>query len=153
MWIWLENSPVGVWVGESLWGYPFVLSLHAVGLAVVVGVFLLRDARLLGLFPDLDLRAFLQIGKLGWAGFVVNAISGGFLFTAQADTFVHSTPFLLKISFIAAAMILAAVIQGRMRDIIADGGSVATGSLRLVVLASMLLWTGAIIAGRLIAYL
>lgn len=28
MWEWLENTPVALWVGESLWAYPFWLSLH-----------------------------------------------------------------------------------------------------------------------------
>ena len=38
MFEWLELTPVAIWVGESLWGYPIMLGLHAVGLAIVVGI-------------------------------------------------------------------------------------------------------------------
>lgn len=148
MWEWLENTPVALWVGESLWAYPFWLSLHAVGLAVVVGIFAMRDLRLAGLFQGLEPSSFLGLSKFAWTGFAINAISGAFLFTSQAWTFVHSTPFLLKIGFIVAGMILAAIIQGRLRD-----GKTGGAATKLIAVASLGLWTGAIIAGRLIAYL
>ena len=148
MWEWLENTPVAIWVGESLWAYPFWLSLHAIGLAIVVGIFAMRDLRLVGLFQGLSPNAFLALSRFAWTGFVVNAISGVFLFTSQASTFVHSTPFLLKIAFIAAGMVLAVVIQGRLRDGRTDGATMKTTAL-----ASLAVWLGAIIAGRLIAYL
>ena len=35
MFEWLENTSVAIWVGESLWAYPFMLSLHVIGLAIV----------------------------------------------------------------------------------------------------------------------
>lgn len=148
MWEWLENTPVAIWVGESLWAYPFWLSLHAVGLAIVVGIFAMRDLRLVGLFQGLSPAAFLALSRFAWTGFVINAISGVFLFTSQASTFVHSTPFLLKIGFIAAGMFLAVVIQGRLRDGRTDGAT-----MKIIALASLAVWLGAIIAGRLIAYL
>lgn len=151
----LENTTVALWVGESLWGYPFLLSLHVIGLAVVVGIFATRDLRLLGLFPGLHPAAFLPLSKLGWVGFVINAISGFLLFTSQAVTFVNNTAFLVKIGCILAGMALAGVIQARLRGELAasHGTVVISGSTRLIALFSLSLWLGAIIAGRLIAYL
>ena len=37
--MWLESSAVGVWTRESpsIWAYPTVLTLHTVGLGVLVG--------------------------------------------------------------------------------------------------------------------
>ncbi len=77
----LENTSVALWVGESLWGYPFLLSLHVIGLAVVVGIFSMRDMRLLGLFSGIHPAAFLPLSKLARVGFLINAISGILLFT------------------------------------------------------------------------
>ena len=42
MFEWLENTSVALWVGESLWAYPFMLSLHVIGLAIVVGIGLVK---------------------------------------------------------------------------------------------------------------
>lgn len=152
----LENSAVALWVGESLYGYPFMLALHAVGLAIVVGVFLMRDLRLLGVITGISYESIDSLKKLAWSGFSVNAISGCFLFTSQATTFVNSTPFLLKISMIFMAAICAAIIQNRMRDEASAwdrSGSAAVGSVKAIAFVSLTLWIGAIISGRLVAYL
>ena len=155
MFEWLESTSVAIWVGESLWGYPIMLGLHAVGLAIVVGIFVMRDLRLIGCFEGIQYESLDSLRKLGWTGFVINAISGCFLFTSQATTFISSTPFLLKISMIFIAAILAAVIQNRMRDEASswDGAGAAGGSIRVLATASIAMWMGAIIAGRLTAYL
>ena len=152
----LENTAVAVWVGESLYGYPFMLSLHAVGLAIVVGIFVMRDLRLLGLFSGISYEAIDSLKKLAWTGFSINAVSGCFLFSSQATTFAHSTPFLIKISMIFVAAMCAAVIQNRMRNEAPgwdSGGTAAVGSVKAIAALSLFCWTGAIIAGRLTAYL
>lgn len=147
MWENIENSSVAIWVGESLWAYPFWLCLHAIGLALVVGLFTVQNLRLLGLFKPLAPASMLPLTKVAWMGFVVNALSGLFLFSAQATVFVSSKPFLFKISFIAIGMILAAVIQARIRN-----EQNTSASTKLIALTSLLMWTGAIVSGRLIAY-
>jgi len=155
MFEWLENTSVALWVGESLWGYPIMLGLHAVGLAIVVGIFVMRDLRLIGFFEGIQYESLDSLRKLGWTGFVINAISGCFLFTSQATHFSTSTPFLLKISMIFIAAVLAAIIQNRMRDEASswDEAGTVTGSVRVLAIASIAMWMGAIIAGRLTAYL
>jgi len=155
MFEWLEGTPVAIWVGESLWGYPIVLGLHVIGLAIVVGIFVMRDLRLLGLFDGISYESLDSLRNLAWSGFVINAISGCCLFTSQATTFASSTPFLLKISMIFLAAICEAVIQHKSHDGAGawdDAGAVA-GSVRALAMLSITLWTGAIISGRLIAYL
>lgn len=156
MFEWLENTAVAIWVGESLYGYPFMLGLHVVGLAIVVGIFVMRDLRLLGCFEGIAYASIDSMKKLAWGGFVINAISGCFLFTSQATTFASSTTFLLKISMIFLAAICAAIIQNRMRDEASawdSSGTGAIGSVKAIAFVSLVLWMGAIIAGRLTAYL
>lgn len=155
MFEWLENTFVAIWVAESLWGYPLLLSLHSLGLAVVVGIFSMRDMRLLGLFRGIQPAAFLPLSKLAWGGFIINAVSGIALFTSQAVTFSASTPFLLKISCIVLGMVLAGVIQSRLRgELAGSSGDVAiSGSTKLIALVSLSSWLAAIVAGRLVAYI
>ena len=154
MFAWLETTPIAMWVGLSLWAYPMLLAVHIVGLAIVVGIFSMRDMRLLGLFPGLQPAAFLPLSKLAWIGFVINAISGILLFTSQAVIFVNNTPFLIKIVAILAGMALAGVIQSRLRSELAGVESVVeiSGSTRTIAGVSLACWGTAIIAGRLIAY-
>jgi hypothetical protein len=154
MFEWLENTSVAIWVGESLWAYPFWLGLHVVGLAVVVGIFSIRDLRLMGLFSGLAPDSFLALSKFAWIGFVVNAISGFFLFASQAVTFVNTVPFLLKIGCIVAGMGVASNIQARLRGELSgsNGDAVISSQTKLIALISIALWVAAIVNGRLIAY-
>lgn len=155
MFSWLENTSVALWVGGSLWGYPAMLSLHAVGLAIVVGIFAMRDLRLLGLFPAIAPKVFLSLGKLGWIGFIINAASGIMLFTSQAVTFAGKAAFLIKLGCIIAAMVAAGIIQSRLWLELAasTGAATVSASTQTIAAISLSLWIGAIVAGRLIAYL
>lgn len=153
MFVWIEGTPVAQWVSLSLYAYPFLLSVHIVGLAVVVGLFMMRDLRLIGYFTALDPFAFLSLGRLAWTGFFFNAVSGLMLFTSQAQTFADNTAFLIKIAFIIAGMALAGVIHARLRASLSAGSDAISRSTRTVALCSLLTWTGAIIAGRLVAYI
>jgi uncharacterized membrane protein SirB2 len=146
MFIWLENTSLALWVGTSLWAYPFLLSIHIVGLAVVVGIFSMRDLRLLGLFSALSIDTFSHLSKLAVAGFILNAVSGFLLFTSQASTFVTSVPFLSKLSCIAVGMILAFYIQSRLKTEIQQ-------QTKVLAFVSLICWMAAIVAGRLIAYI
>ena len=58
----LEETSIALWVGESLRGYPIMLSLHAVGLSIVVGIFTMLNLRILGLLKDNELSALKASG-------------------------------------------------------------------------------------------
>ena len=154
MFVWLENTQLAIWVGESLYAYPVLLGAHVIGLAVVVGIFCMRDLRLLGCFTGLAPDSFLPISKFAWLGFVINAVSGALLFTSQASYFVENVPFLLKISSIALGLVVATIIQGRLRGELAGaGGDAQIGTATKVIAAvSIGIWVFAIVTGRLIAY-
>lgn len=152
----LENTAVAIWVGESLWGYPVMLGMHVVGLAIVAGIFLMLDLRILGFNKGVSYASFLSLFRLAWIGLAINALSGTALFTSQATTFISNTPFLLKIGSITTGVICAVIIRNKLRINAAawDGSdSVASGATRVVAVASLICWIGAIGAGRLIAYL
>ena len=143
---WIEETAIALWVGESLWAYPLLLSLHVVGLAVIVGVVVMLDLRLLGLFKGLQVDSFLPLMKFAWVGFLINAMSGLLLFSSQASYFVTNVPFLLKISLIFAGAVITGILQHRIRN--AKGAS-----SRAIAVISLVAWIGAIVNGRLIAYL
>lgn len=147
MFEWLENTSVALWVGESLWAYPFMLSLHVIGLAIVVGILSMLDLRLLGSFKGIRTESFLPLLKIAWIGFLINATSGVFLFTSQATTFVQSKPFLIKLACIFVGAILTKVIQNKLSK------SVSDDSMKGIAVVSLVLWLVAITAGRLTAYI
>ena len=153
MFIWLENTDLAMWVGLSLWAYPSLLALHIVGLAVVVGIFAMRDLSLLGVARGVLPAQFVIPVRLAFAGFVLNAISGFLLFTSQASIFAASTAFQVKISCIVIGMLLAWRIQRRLSASGGEGEDATVASTYWLAAASLACWLLAISAGRLIAYL
>ena len=153
---WLESTSLAIWVGESLWGYPIMLGTHAIGLAIVVGIFVMLDLRILRVVRGISFNAFLSLYRLAWIGFILNALSGSALFTSQATTFVESEPFLIKISAVIAGVIFGIFIQRRLKARAGDWDSADANiesSATTLASLSLVCWIGAIFAGRLIAYL
>ena len=156
MFEWLESTKLALWVGESLWGYPIMLGSHAIGLAIVVGIFLMLDFRILGLVRGVSYAAFLGLYKIAWVGFLINALSGTALFSSQATTFVESTPFLIKISSVTLGVIVGVVLQKKLVLDAAgwdSGQTVVNSGVKMLAALSLVCWLSAIFAGRLIAYL
>ena len=84
---WLQDTPLAHWVASdpSLLAYPTILTLHTVGMAIVVGTCVVMDLRLLGVAADgVPLRAFGGAPKLVWTGFLINAATGIALFTTAS---------------------------------------------------------------------
>ena len=152
----LESTALAIWVGESLWGYPFMLGMHIVGLAIVVGLFFMLDLRILGVVRGISYDAFLKLYRLAWIGLAINALSGFALFSSQATIFIESTPFLTKIACIVIGVAIAILIRRELTPRGEQTGSQndnASGALRLYAVISLVCWLVAICAGRLIAYL
>jgi len=153
--IWLQDTPFAHWVASdpSLLAYPTILTLHTVGMAIVVGTCVVMDLRLLGIAGDVPLSALGRAPRLVWTGFFINAATGLALFTTDAEHKAVQTVFFVKLSLI----FLALVVYGRLRTLVFRTASPQlspiSGEVRALAAVSLLLWTGATVAGRLMAYL
>jgi len=77
---WLEQTSYVEWMQTSLYGYPAMLTGHAVGLSLTVGVAIVVDLRLLGLYPTIPLTRLKGLLGWAWAGLTLNAITGLMIF-------------------------------------------------------------------------
>jgi hypothetical protein len=148
----LQDSAFSMWVlgSDSIWSYPTILTLHTVGLAILVGAAAVIDLRLLGVGAEVPLRTIRGLYRYVWAGFVINLASGVVLFIVQAADHAVQWIFYVKLAFIAVAFVLALRIKRRAFDAPPDA---ADGSVRTMAAVSLVCWAAAITAGRLMAYL
>jgi hypothetical protein len=154
--VWLETTRLAALMRQSLWLYPIVEIVHILGLSVLVGAALLFDLRLLGLarrLPASGLAAHL----LGWAraSLVLIVPSGLLMFAAHATEMAENPAFRLKLALIAAAGLNAALFHRYVfRSVDGwDVGKPAPAPAKAAAVLSLLLWTGVIACGRLLAYL
>ena len=145
--VWLEEGALGIFIRESLWGYPIVLSSHAVGMAIVMGVVIALNLRVLGYAKDISILAYDKLFLIGWIGFIINLISGLILFCNTPTTYFFQGSFQLKIAFIVVGGILMKVVMNCVR------GETSEGLTKLASFACIACWFGAMITGRLMAYL
>jgi hypothetical protein len=134
--------------------YPFMLTVHALGLALTVGVLVALDLRLLGLYRTIPLDALRQLLWVAWIGIGLNAVTGVSIFMTEATSYVTNVTFILKMVFVVLGILTLVDTQRVLRRhaIALETGHVPARG-RSVALGSMFFWTMAIVTGRLIAYL
>ena len=151
----IENSAFPTFVRESpsLGGYTLVLSLHAMGLAVVVGLSAAIALRLLGLAPSIPLAPLGKLFPVMYAGFWVNALSGLALLAANATGMLTNPLFYAKIALIAGGVLVMRLLRHTVfTEKLASGDVAPPQSARKLAYASLACWGLALIAGRLTAY-
>jgi hypothetical protein len=150
----IENSALSVWLRESTttWAFPFVLILHTVGLAFLVGVNVAIDLRALGGAMGVPLIALRRYYRWMWAGFWVNAFSGVLLLIAYPTKALTNPLFYLKLTLIGVGLVLAVKIRAYVTSGTVGATDVAPGPLRRLASVSLLVWVASITAGRLLAY-
>ena len=151
---WLENTAYSQWILTGLTGWPLVLSMHAIGLAIAVGMVFAMNLRLLGLYKTISLSSTQKLLTFAWIGIAVNIFSGFSLFMTQASYYVTSPPFLVKITAIILGIVALVITQKTLtREMATWGSSGVSSKGRNLAIASLGLWTLAVVTGRLIAYL
>jgi hypothetical protein len=151
----LENSQFAVWERGDLWGWPVTLAVHEVGTAVVVGFMFIIGLRLLGLFETVPYSSLNRLFVVAWIAFAVQLITGAMLWMTKPTRYVVDTAFVLKMLLVIAGFVLAVHFQRTIRREAAAwdaAGGVPSHGLNYVT-ASLLIWCGALIAGRLTAHL
>ena len=134
----------------SVWAFPTVLTLHTIGLAILVGASWLLDLRLLGIGRNTPLSAYRWVFPAIRFGLILNLVTGVFLFIKNASTWGTAFPFGVKMLLVVVSVLLLLPIRKYVDR--TDAGEVG-GNVRLLAIASILAWAGAVTAGRLLAYL
>ncbi len=150
----LENTRFSQWVtqSDSILAFPSILLLHTYGMGVLVGLIAGIDLRILGFAPALPLGPLQKFFPIVWVAFWVNAITGTILLIADAATKMTNPDFAVKMIFVVLGVINLRIVQTR----VFRGSDITEGALpanaRMLAATSLILWLGAITAGRLLAY-
>jgi hypothetical protein len=150
---WLDATALSTWLKESpsVWSNPTVLTLHTMGLSVLVGACGVLDLRLLGVSRSIPLSAFRWVFHAVAIGLTVNLVTGVLLFIKNPIIWAASVPFLVKMLLVIAS---AATVVPIRRYVLSDAGKdEVAGNIRLIAVVSIVAWSAAVTAGRLLAYL
>jgi hypothetical protein len=150
----IEQTGISTWMREteSPFGFYFVLLIHTFGLALLVGANAVVDMRLLGVGRDIPLAPLKRLFAMMWTGFWINAASGTLLVIAYPTKSLTNPDFYVKLTLIGFAVWTMYRLQTNVFDdaSLSEAAMMAKGAK--LAKWSLLLWIGAITAGRLLAY-
>ncbi len=152
--IFIERGAFSTFLRESpsIFVFPTMLIFHTVGMGFLAGTNIAIDLRLLGFASGMRIGPMQKFYPVMWAGFVMNAVSGILLLIAYPTKALTNWVFYVKLAAITIAMIEMWMIKRRVfDDPFVDKNPVGRNVRRLAA-TSLVLWLGAITAGRLLAY-
>jgi len=150
---WIDSTALSTWCKESpsVWAFPTVLTLHTTGMGILVGASYVLDLRLLGIGRNVPLSGYRWVFPTLAIGLSINIVTGILLFIKDPTHWGTAIPFLIKMLLVIASV--ATVVP--MRSLVLGSGaeqSEVSSNMRLLAIASIVVWSGAITAGRLLAY-
>ncbi len=155
---WIENSPLGTGVRDSIWIFPVVESIHILAIVLLGFTAVLIDLRLLGT-GFLRRRPVAEVARQltpwMWRAIVLLILTGITLFASEAASKCYgSKAFYVKMALLAIAIVNASVSAAAIRrhaDQWNRAGAAPAGA-RAMAVVSLVAWAGVVFAGRGIAY-
>jgi hypothetical protein len=150
----LKDSAFSEWLSLSMLGFPTLIALHSVGMGVAVGLALMISLRLHDVISGFEPRLIPRLLQLTLWGFLLNLLTGVLLFITRGPEYLVTPIFLVKMVLVFGG----AAILFRLRTILGPiaasaAADVIDGRARHLSIALSTAWFGAVVAGRLIAYL
>jgi hypothetical protein len=146
---WLESTPVSVWINESpsVFAFPGILAVHTIGLGLLAGLNSALDLRLLGVARSIPPAALIRLLPVMWFGLWMNVLSGIALLVAYPTKALTNPLFYLKLGLIAVALAILRTTVQRVRP-----AQPISAAMKILAVASLLVWAATITAGRFLAY-
>jgi hypothetical protein len=112
------------------------------------------DLRLLGLARRIPMSALHRMIPWGISGYVLNVITGFLFLSTSPDQYIYNSSFHFKILFMMLAGLNVLFFYSAMfrRVTALDAGDSVPVPAKFVGAASIVLWTGVIVAGRLLTF-
>jgi hypothetical protein len=153
---WLDAFPSSIALRESVYGYIYLLTGHAVAMALFAGLIVMMDLRLLGLAYRRTPLSQVQKQLFPWqmVTMAVSAATGALLFYSQPMRYYGKVFFWVKMALMLFAGINALVFHYTTYRSVATWDTDARAPLgaRLAGAFSIALWAGVIVFGRITAY-
>jgi hypothetical protein len=149
---WIDQTPFSQSIQAAGWVVPAVQTIHILAIAVVASSALMIDLRLIGVFwANRPMQAVTaRFLPLVWWPLLVLLATGMIMIIAEPARSLKNPAFQLKMLLLIAALIVTWLFQFLHRRDAAFGEGGARAAT--LAIASILLWSSIIFAGRWIAY-
>jgi hypothetical protein len=146
----IEKSGFSMWVRDN----PFwaILSIHAIGMAALVGASMVIALRILGVAPDLPIAPLEKLYRFIWFGFWVQVITGLMLLIGYPTKSLTNWDFYVKLVLIAFGMIAMHLLRKRVFSdpSLSEAEMMSRG--KVLAICSLVFWAATVTSARVLAY-
>jgi hypothetical protein len=149
---WIKDLPIGAAVRQSRWLFGLGETLHFIGLCLMVGGLLIVDLRLLGYIRSIPMKAALAFLPFVIVGFVINLLTGVEFFMTDPFMYWPNPAFKLKMFLVLLGGLNAFVftMMEHRHVLVLGKDDHASPLARITAGASLTIWLGVIVLGRLL---
>jgi uncharacterized membrane protein len=147
------NGTLEAWVLDNAWVWPTGETLHFTGMALLFGVMLVINLRLVGLLRKLPFKAMHRLLPVGIFAFGISLTTGMMLFNANPTRYIAVPTFFLKMFLVALAgiAVLYVTIFDETWNLGPDDNPPLSAKAFAVV--TTIMWLGVLYYGRMIPFL
>lgn len=154
---WLAHSALSLRLQGAMWVIPMIQTVHILAVAVAIASAFLLDLRVLEAFALGESCERVAQRLLPWArgAIAVLAVSGALLIIAEPERCLMNPAFWSKMLMLSLALTATWILHSRIRRTCTfwEISSARRLTGKIIAGASVLLWSGVVLAGRWIAYL
>ena len=151
---WLSTTPVAAALKASGTLYLVVNATHLLSIGLIVGAILPLDLRLIGVVRAAPIAAIGPLlSRTAATGIVFAIVTGLCLFSVRPQEYAQNPAFLVKVGLVAFGIVNALVLHLRSGWRMAISTDSATPALRMQAAFSLMIWIGAVLAGRWIGFI
>ncbi len=151
---WLSTTPVAAALKASGTLYLVVNAAHILSIGLIVGAILPLDLRLIGVIRSVPIAAIGPLlSRTAATGMVLAIATGLCLFSVRPQEYAANPAFLVKVGLVALGVVNAVILHRRSGWRAAMSTDSATPALRVQALLSLVIWIGAVLAGRWIGFI
>lgn len=147
---WCDETFIGQWMRGGTWEFPIVETIHILALALLIGVMVVIDLRLMGVM----MRGWTVAGLsrelmpyFNWSLAII-LVTGILLYLSEAMKAFTNAAFWVKVYMLLVALVFHFTVVRR----VTKADEVSTGVGWAVGLTSLVLWVGIGWAGRAIGF-
>src|ERR1700674_1399674 len=152
---WLGNTEFSKLMVANKWWWAFMMDLHFIGLAMLIGTIGTLDLRLLGFSKQMPVAPLHRLIPWAIVGFGINVATGVLAFIGMPVYYTYDVAFWLKMVAIllAGVNVLVFYWSGLLREIDKIGpGEDAPPLAKFIAASSLILWFAVLILGRYIQF-
>lgn len=131
--------------------YAALNTMHVFGITLLIGSILPLDLRLLGVWPSVPRETLVRVlSPVAATGLVIAITAGLLLFSVDAQDYANSKAMLVKLALVATGTMAALLLHASHGRLLRDASDTRVAVHAMI---SMTCWLGAMILGRLVAYI